>query len=152
MGFSKQDRDINIQRIAFVCKLLTRNGVACISAAISPYREARDNARREIENFVEVYVKCPLEICVERDVKGLYKKALKGEIPGFPGVSDPYEEPLNPEIIVETNKETVEESVHKILKKLEELGYLEPQTPATPVYTPDEEKKVQERLSRLGYI
>lgn len=152
LGFSKQDRDINIQRIAFVCKLLTRNGVACISAAISPYREARENARQEIENFVEVYVKCPLEICVERDVKGLYKKALKGEIPGFTGVSDPYEEPLNPEIIVETNKETVEESVNKILKKLEELGYLEPRTPATPVYTPDEEKKVQERLSRLGYI
>ncbi len=152
LGFSKQDRDINIQRIAFVCKLLTRNGVACISAAISPYREARENARQEIENFVEVYVKCPLEICVERDVKGLYKKALKGEIPGFTGVSDPYEEPLNPEIIVETNKETVEESVNKILKKLDELGYLEPRTPATPVYTPDEEKKVQERLSRLGYI
>ncbi|MFO0795637.1 MAG: adenylyl-sulfate kinase [Candidatus Brocadiaceae bacterium] len=152
LGFSKQDRDINIQRIAFVCKLLTRNGVACISTAISPYREARDNARREIENFVEVYVKCPLEICVERDVKGLYKKALKGEIPGFTGVSDPYEEPLNPEIIVETNKEMVKESVNKILKKLEELGYLEPQTPATPVYTPDEEKKVQERLSRLGYV
>ena len=113
LGFSKQDRDINIQRIAFVCKLLTRNGAAVISAAISLYREARDKARKEIGNFVEVYVKCPLEVCAERDVKGLYKKALKGEIQGFTGVSDPYEEPLNPDLVVETDKGTVEESTKK---------------------------------------
>ena len=152
LGFSKQDRDSNIQRIAFVCKLLTRNGVAVISAAISPYQEARDKARREIGNFVEVYVKCPMEVCAERDVKGLYKKALKGEIQGFTGVSDPYEEPLNPEVVVETNKETVEESTNKILQKLVELGYLNPKESAGHVYSPEEEDKIKERLSRLGYI
>ncbi len=152
LGFSKHDRDINIQRIAFVCKLLTRNGVAVISTAISPYREARDKARKEIGNFVEVYVKCPLEVCAERDVKGLYKKAMKGEIQGFTGVSDPYEEPLNPELVVETDKETVEESTKKIIKKLIELNYLNPKGLFTHVYSPEEEAKIRERLSSLGYI
>src|SRR5438874_8207756 len=109
LGFSREDRDTNIKRIAFVCSLLTRNGVACISAAISPYCDTRDWARRQIGNFVEVYVKCPLEVCVQRDVKGLYKRAYAGEIKEFTGVSDPYEEPDNPELIVETDKETVEE-------------------------------------------
>ncbi|MGC8834226.1 MAG: adenylyl-sulfate kinase, partial [Armatimonadota bacterium] len=93
LGFSKEDRDTNIRRIAFVCKLLTRNGVAVIAAAISPYRDVREEARREIGNFVEVYVRCPLEVCIQRDVKGLYQKALRGEIPNFTGISDPYEEP-----------------------------------------------------------
>ncbi len=152
LGFSKHDRDINIQRIAFVCKLLTRNGVAVISAAISPYRDARDKSRKEIGNFVEVYVKCPLEVCAERDVKGLYKKALKGEIQGSTGVPDPYEEPLNPELVVETDKETVEESTKKIIKKLIELNYLNPKGSFTHVYSPEEEAKIRERLSRLGYI
>ncbi|HHT9105518.1 MAG TPA: adenylyl-sulfate kinase [Candidatus Wujingus californicus] len=152
LGFSKQDRDINIQRIAFVCKLLTKHGAAVISAAISPYREARERARKEIGNFVEVYVKCPLEVCAERDVKGLYKKALKGEIQAFTGVSDPYEEPLNPELILETNRETVEDSANKVINKLIELGYLDPKKPNANIYSSDEEAKVRERLSRLGYI
>ncbi|MDE2216350.1 MAG: adenylyl-sulfate kinase [Planctomycetota bacterium] len=152
LGFSKHDRDTNIQRIAFVCKLLTRNGVAVISTAISPHREARDKARKEIGNFVEVYVKCPLEVCAERDVKGLYKKAMKGDIQGFVGISDPYEEPLNPELVVETNSETVEESTKKIIKKLIELNYLNPKGSFTHVYSPEEEAKIRERLSRLGYI
>ncbi|MBM3213888.1 adenylyl-sulfate kinase [Candidatus Poribacteria bacterium] len=124
LGFSKEDRDENIKRIAFVCKLLTRNGAATLAAAISPYREVRDYARAEIGNFVEVYVRCPLEVCIERDVKGLYKKALAGEIPQFTGVSDPYEEPLNPEVICDTDTETVEASAKKIIAKLDELGYL----------------------------
>ena len=152
LGFSKEDRDINIQRIAFVCKLLTRNGVAVISAAISPYRDAKDKARKEIGNFVEIYVKCPLEVCAERDIKGLYKKALKGKIQGFTRVSDPYEEPLNPELVVETNKETVEESTRKILQKLVELGYINSKSPVANVYSPEEEARIKERLSRLGYI
>ncbi|MDE2217660.1 MAG: adenylyl-sulfate kinase [Planctomycetota bacterium] len=152
LGFSKHDRDVNIQRVAFVCKLLTRNGVAVISAAISPYRAARDKAREEIGNFVEVYVKCPLEVCAERDVKGLYKKALRGEIQGFTGVSDPYEEPLNPELVIETNKETAEESASKVINKLVELGYLTSKESVSYVYSPEEEAKVKERLSRLGYI
>src|SRR5205807_4868841 len=125
LGFSREDRDTNIKRIGFVCGLLTRNGVICISAAIAPYREARDWARREIGNFVEVYVKCPLEVCRQRDVKGLYKLVDEGKIKNFTGVDDPYEEPVHPELVIETDKETVEESISRILAKLIELGYLE---------------------------
>lgn len=126
LGFSRADRDTNVKRIAYVAKLLTRNGVAVITAAISPYREAREWARREIGNFVEVYVNCPLEVCAARDVKGLYKKALAGEIPNFTGVSDPYEPPTNPELILETHRETPSESAAKVIACLERLGYLEP--------------------------
>ena len=126
LGFSKEDRDTNIRRIGFVCKLLTRNGVAAIAAAISPYRAVRDEVRAEIGDFVEVYAKCPLDVLQERDVKGLYAKALKGEIANFTGVSDPYEEPLNPEVVLESDKETVDESLAKVVAKLEELGYLTP--------------------------
>jgi adenylyl-sulfate kinase len=124
LGFSREDRDTNIKRIAFVCNLLTRNGVACISAAISPYREAREWARQHIGNFVEIYVKCPLEVCRERDVKGLYKLVDEGKIKNFTGVDDPYEEPEAPELIIETDQETSEESVQRILTKLVEMGYL----------------------------
>src|SRR5579871_3201570 len=127
LGFSREDRDTNIKRIAFVCGLLTRNGVICISAAIAPYREAREWARQEIGNFVEVYVKCPIDVCRQRDVKGLYKLVDEGKIKGFTGVDDPYEEPENPELVVETDKETIEESVARIFAKLVELGYLEPE-------------------------
>jgi adenylylsulfate kinase len=126
LSFSKEDRDINIRRIAFVCHLLTRNGVPTIAAAISPYRETREYARKLIGNFVEVHVAAPLEACIERDVKGLYKKALAGEIPEFTGVSDPYEEPLNPEVVCRTHEESLEESVNKILEYLEQNGYLAP--------------------------
>ena len=125
LGFSREDRDTNIKRIAYVCSLLTRNGVICISAAIAPYREARAWARAEIGNFVEVYVKCPLEVCRERDVKGLYKLVDEGKIQHFTGVDDPYEEPEQPELVIETDKQTVAESVQAILAKLVELGYLD---------------------------
>lgn len=135
LGFSREDRDINIKRIAFVCKLLTRNGVICISAAISPYREAREWARKEIGNFVEVYVKCPLEVCQERDVKGLYKLVAEGKLKGFTGIDDPYEEPLQPELVVETDKETIEESIARIFAKLVELGYLEIALAGSPSQT-----------------
>lgn len=124
LGFSREDRDANIKRIGFVCHLLTRNDIIAIGSAISPFREARDYNRRLIGNFVEVYVKCSVEECEKRDVKGLYKKARAGEITGFTGVDDPYEEPLNPEVICETDKEIPEESAEKVIKKLEELGYL----------------------------
>src|SRR5436305_11879752 len=127
LGFSREDRDTNIKRIAFVCSLLTRNGVICISAAIAPYREARAWAREQIGNFVEVYVKCPIEVCRQRDVKGLYKLVDEGKIKGFTGVDDPYEEPEHPELVIETDKETVEESIARIFATLEELGYLEPE-------------------------
>lgn len=125
LGFSREDRDTNIKRIAFVCGLLTRNGVICISAAISPYREAREWAREHIGNFVEVYVKCPLDVCRQRDVKGLYKLVDEGKIKNFTGVDDPYEEPTQPELIIETANETLEESVQRLFSKLVELGYLD---------------------------
>ncbi len=124
LGFSKEDRDTNIRRIGYVAQLLTRNGAIAITAAISPYRAIRDEVRERIGNFVEVYVKCPLETLIARDVKGLYKKALAGEIKEFTGVSDPYEEPLHPEVMVETDRETVEESANKVLARLQELGFL----------------------------
>jgi adenylyl-sulfate kinase len=124
LGFSREDRDTNIRRIGFICKLLSRNGVIAIAAAISPFRQARDLNRSEIGDFVEVYCKCPLEICIQRDVKGLYKRALSGEISNYTGIDDAYEEPLHPEIIVETDKEAPQESSRKIIRKLEQLGYL----------------------------
>ncbi len=124
LGFTRADRDANIQRIAFVSKLLTRNRVVTLVAAISPYREAREQARKEIGRFVEVHVKCPLETCIARDVKGLYRKAIQESIPNFTGISDPYEEPLEPELVLHTERETPEESAAKVLCRLEELGYL----------------------------
>jgi adenylylsulfate kinase len=133
LGFSREDRDTNIKRIAFVCSLLTRNGVICISAAIAPYREAREWARQEIGNFVEVYVKCPIDVCRERDVKGLYKLVDEGKIKNFTGVDDPYEEPEHPELVVETDKETLDESVQRILTKLVELDYLDASYLGQPV-------------------
>src|SRR5436190_14671853 len=147
LGFSREDRDTNIKRIGFVCNLLTRNGVICISAAIAPYRDARDWARKEIGNFVEVYVKCPLEVCRQRDVKGLYKLVDEGKIKNFTGVDDPYEEPVHPELIVETDKETVEESVARIFARLTQLGYLESEESRE-----DESKVVVDRLAALGYL
>lgn len=127
LGFSKEDRDTNIRRIGFVCHLLARNGVAAIAAAISPYRSIRNEIRTQHSHFVEVFVKCPVETCAKRDVKGLYAKAFSGEIPQFTGVSDPYEEPLNPEVLVETHLESIEVSTTKIITYLEEAGYLLPQ-------------------------
>ncbi|MFQ5707297.1 MAG: adenylyl-sulfate kinase [bacterium] len=154
LGFSKEDRDINIKRIGFVCHLLSRNGVVAISAAISPYRNVRDEVRERIGDFVEVFVDCPLEECIRRDVKGLYKKALAGEIKEFTGVSDPYEEPLNPEVVIETLKEEPQESVNKILVKLEEMGYIakDSQDGSDHAYSDEEETVIKQRLTDLGYM
>jgi adenylyl-sulfate kinase len=124
LGFSKQDRDENIRRIGFVCELLSRNGVIEIAAAISPYRAVREEVRARIPNFVEVYVECPLEVLAARDVKGLYKKALAGEIPQFTGITDPYEPPLHPEVAVNSSKETPDESLDRIWATLEHLGLI----------------------------
>jgi len=125
LGFSKEDRDENIKRVTFVAKLLTRNGVKVLATFVSPYIERRRKSREEIGEFMEVYVRCSVEECIRRDVKGMYRKALAGEITGFTGVDDPYEEPPNPELILDTDKETVEESVQKVLEKMESLGYLQ---------------------------
>jgi adenylylsulfate kinase len=124
LGFSKADRDENIRRVTFVAKLLARNGVAVLVSFISPYREMRDRARQQVRNFVEIYVKCPVEVCAQRDVKGMYQKAMRGEIKEFTGVNDPYEEPLHPELVLETDKETLDQSVEKTMAKIKELGYL----------------------------
>jgi adenylyl-sulfate kinase len=150
LGFSKEDRDTNIRRIGFVAKLLARNGVVAITAAISPYRDVRDEMRRAIGRFVEVYVECPIDVLKERDVKGLYKKALAGEIKHFTGVDDPYEPPLKPEVIVPSDREGVEQSVARIIATLETLGYI-PRVPGAE-YSPSEEEAIQRRLKDLGYI
>jgi adenylylsulfate kinase len=130
LGFSKEDRDTNILRIGFVAALLTRNGVATICCPISPYRETRDAVREQIGAFVEVYVHATLEeLANNRDPKGLYKKALAGEITGFTGVDDPYEPPEHPELVVDTMVETPEESLGNVLRTLASLGYIADATP-----------------------
>ncbi len=127
LGFSREDRDTNVLRIGFVADLLTRNGVGVIVSAISPFKEVRDQVRRNVgEDFIEIFVDAPLEVCAERDVKGLYKKALAGELPQFTGVSDPYEPPAAPELHIRTNEEEPHESARRVVAKLEELGYLLP--------------------------
>jgi adenylylsulfate kinase len=125
LGFSREDRDINIARIAFVGHLLARNGVFVLVAAISPFRQARDEARRTIGDFIEIHVAPPLDECIRRDVKGLYAKALAGEIAQFTGISDPYEEPLSPELRIDTSAVSVDDGIVRILERLKALGYLE---------------------------
>jgi adenylyl-sulfate kinase len=149
LGFSKEDRDKNIERVTFVAKLLTRNGVAVLCSFISPYRATRAKVAKEVGEFVEVYCYAPLETLIERDVKGLYKKALAGEIKNFTGISDPYEAPKDPAVTIDSSTETIEESLNKILHKLEELGYV---PAADDAYTAEEEAEVEARLAALGYL
>jgi adenylyl-sulfate kinase len=130
LGFSREDRDVNVARIAFVAHLLARNGVFALTAAISPFRSTRDDARRLIGDFVEIHVAPPLDECIRRDVKGLYRRAMAGEIKQFTGISDPYEEPLSPELRLDTSTLPVDEAVARILARLRELGYLEPEAEA----------------------
>lgn len=148
LGFSKEDRDTNIRRIGFVCHLLTRNDVVAIAAAISPYREVRDELRRDIGAFVEVYVSCPIDVLAERDVKGLYKKALAGEIKNFTGVDDPYESPLAAEVIVETDTESPEESAARIIARLEEMTLVA----ALPNRYSEADEEGVSRLEAPGYV
>jgi len=124
VGFSRHDREVHIRRVAYISKLLARNEVAVLVCLVSPYREVRDYARKEISDFIEVWTKCSLETCIQRDPKGLYKKALAGEIKDMTGIQDPYEEPLNPELIVDTERESPREAARKVLRKLEELNYI----------------------------
>lgn len=130
LGFTREDRDTNVRRIGYVARLLARNGVIVITAAISPYREVRDEVRRLVEQdgraaFVEVYANAPLEAVADRDVKGLYRRAMAGEIPHFTGVSDPYEPPVSPEITVYTSQESVEQSLQKILTAITKTGLID---------------------------
>jgi adenylylsulfate kinase len=124
LGFSRAERDTNVRRIGFVAKLLTRNGVATIVSAISPYRSVRQEVRSDVGQFVEVYVDCPLSVCEERDVKGMYAKARAGQLTAFTGIDDPYEAPDQPEVVVRTSVDSVEESVSQILDVLIRLGYV----------------------------
>jgi adenylyl-sulfate kinase len=148
LGFSQEDRDENIRRVGHLCSYLTATDRVAIAACISPYASIRDRNRDLIGNFVEVYCKCSVDECAKRDPKGLYKKAFAGEIKGFTGVDDPYEAPENPEVMVETDKETIDQSLAKILIKLEEMGYL----PKPDGLTLEEEQAVVERLESLGYL
>ena len=124
LGFSREDRDTNIRRIGFVSELLSRHGVIVVVAAISPYRSTREEVKGRIANFVEVFVECPIEVLAARDVKGLYKRAAAGEVGNFTGISDPYEPPVNPDVVVRTDREAVEESVDKIWRELERRGLI----------------------------
>lgn len=128
LGFSREDREENIRRIAYVANLLTRVGAVAITAAISPYLEMRQRARTEIGNFVEVYVHCPLQVCMQRDVKGLYAKAVRGEVLNFTGISAPYEPPANPEITIHTECATPKESLRQIIERLVVMNYLPEKT------------------------
>jgi len=152
LGFSEEDRAKNIERVTFVAKLLTRNGVAVLCSFISPYREVRAKTRQEVGNFVEVYCHAPLEVLIERDVKGLYKKALAGEIKNFTGISDPYEPPENPDVMIDSGAEPLEESLSKVLHRLEELDYAPPAGEAGEAYTAEEEAEIETRLAALGYL
>jgi adenylylsulfate kinase len=134
LSFSRDDRNINVLRIGFVANLLTRNGVGVIVSAISPYKEARDQVRRRIVDFVEVFVDAPLEVCADRDVKGLYQKAFAGEIKQFTGVSDPYEPPNAPDLTLKTDEESPEESAQRVIEKLEFFGYLWPREASETEY------------------
>ncbi len=125
LGFSKEDREKNLKRVTFVAKLLTRNNVIVLATFVSPYKNRREKSREEIGNFIEVFVKCPVELCIKRDVKGMYKLAKEGKIKNFTGVDDPYEEPDNPDLILYSDKETVDESVSKVIEKLKEQKYVD---------------------------
>ena len=160
LGFSKEDRDENIRRISYVARVASDMGGVAITSAISPYREIRDEARAEIANFVEVFVSCPVEVCIQRDVKGLYKKALAGEIKGFTGIDDPYEEPLSPELVVHTDREEEAESIGRILETLERHGLLPasetdgraPAAVASTAVNDDEREQALAKLRGLGYL
>jgi adenylyl-sulfate kinase len=150
LGFSKEDRDINIRRIGWVCHVLTRNDVVAIAAAISPYEAIREENRKMIGRFVCVYCECSIDDLKARDPKGLYEKALRGEIKNFTGIDDPYEPPVKPEVVCHTGKETMEESLTKIIKTLELLGYIPPV--AGEKYNAEQEAKIKQRLKDLGYL
>jgi adenylyl-sulfate kinase len=156
LGFSKEDRDKNIERVTFVAKLLSRNGVAVLVSFVSPYRRARNKAREECTNFVEVFVDTPVEECEKRDVKGMYAKARAGEIKDFTGVDDPYEHPESPELVLETVETTEEECCRQVIEKMEVLGLIPGSggegSKDEPVYSPEEEEKIQKRLEDLGYL
>ncbi len=152
LGYTPEARDLNTKRLAFLGKLLCRNGVFAIVAAVSPLRFYRDRARSMVDNFIEVYVKASLETCKKRDPKGLYKRAERGEVNDIAGLHMPYEEPLKPEVICNTEEEDVDTCVKKIIATMETLGYLPKKEGEPPSVSAEDEEKIKERLRGLGYI
>lgn len=152
LGFTKEDRDRNVLRIGYVCKLLSRNGIVAIGAAVSPYRDTREKLKEELEDFVEIYVRCPLKVCEQRDYKGIYRAFREGKISRVSGLDDPYEEPESPDVILDTAQNTPEECLSTVMRTLEELGYVRPEVQEKGSYDDREKAIVEERLSHLGYI
>ena len=150
LGFTREEIDTNLKRLAYECKLLNRNGVIALVAAVSPYRDIRDAIRADLGRFIEVYCRCPLEVLVQRDQAGLFEKAQRGEIQHVAGVNAPYEEPFKPEVLINSDTETPEQGVARTLTTLEILGYLPKRRSAE--YTADEEAVIKKRLQDLGYI
>jgi len=150
LGFTREEIETNLRRIAYDCKLLNRNGVIAIVAAVSPYRDMRDAIRADVGRFIEVYCRCPLEVLARRDKSGLFEKAQQGEIAHVAGVNAPYEEPFKPEVLINTDVDALEDEVRRILSTLEILGYLPKH--GTAEYTADEEAMIKRRLQDLGYI
>lgn len=151
LGFTREDIEKNLKRLGYECRLLNRNGVVALVSAISPYRDTRDSIRDDIGRFVEVYCRCPLEVLVRRDEHGLFERAQKGEIRNVAGIDVMYEEPIKPEVVVETDRESPETGVNRIIKTAEILGYLEPAKKGA-VYTRQEEELIRNRLRDLGYL
>ena len=150
LGFTRREIEANVLRLGYECNLLNRNGVVAVVMAVSPYRDVRDQVRKQVENFVEVYCHCPLEVVRQRDTADLFARAERGEIEHVAGVNAPYEEPPSPELTLDTDRLTPEASIERVLKKLEELDYIEPVGSAT--YTAEEEEMIRQRLQDLGYL
>ena len=159
LGFTREERALNNRRTAFVCKLLNRNGINAVTAMITPFREAQQQAREIVEGngsgtFVLIYVKCPVEVCAERDPKGLYEKAKAGKIENFTGINHPFQEPIDPEIVVDTAADSVDECVAHVLARLDELGVFEDETAEEYTFdiTRTRESEVKERLREMGHL
>jgi adenylylsulfate kinase len=150
VGFTREEIEANVQRLAYECGMLNRNGVVAIVMAVSPYRDVRDRAREAIGNFVEVHCRAPMEVLVKRDKNDLIERATKGEVEHVAGINAPYEEPLKPEVLLNTDQHSVEECVRKVVTTLELLGKIDRST--SPTYTPDEEQMIRQRLQDLGYL
>ena len=150
LGWSREEVETNLLRLGYECRLLNRNGVTVIVTAVSPYRDARDRLREEVGDFIEIHCRCPMEILVRRGAGELFEKAQRGEIAHVAGVNAPYEEPLKPEVLLNTDQLTVEQSVNKVLATLELLGRIEKVEAAS--YTPEEEEMIRRRLQELGYL
>jgi len=150
LGFSREDIKENMARLSYECRMLNRNGLIAVVTSVSPYRDLRDEVRREIGRFVEVYCRAPLEVLIKRDKRGLFERAQKGEVQFVAGVNAPYEEPIKPEVLLDTDREPAEACAAKVIKTLELLGYIEPMEQAT--YTQEETEIIKQRLSDLGYL